>query len=84
MPLAPRERHVRPASASFRIVTNGVVYLQDLGGNVYALDLATGRVKWEYQVSSKIVAGGPDGVAVADGVVYGDTTTPVGEHSTVR
>ena len=25
------------------VVTNGVVYLQDLGDNVYALDLATGQ-----------------------------------------
>jgi glucose dehydrogenase len=33
------------------IVANGVVYLQDLGNNVYALDLATGKVKWEYRVS---------------------------------
>ena len=59
------------------IVTGGVVYLQDLGGNVYALDLATGKVKWEYQVSSKIVGAGPNGVAVAGGVVYGVTTTTV-------
>ena len=59
------------------VVTNGVVYLQDLGSNVYALDLATGQVKWEYQVSSKIVGAGPNGVAVAGGVVYGDTMTTV-------
>jgi glucose dehydrogenase len=63
--------------AATPIVANGVVYLQDLGDNVYALDLATGQVKWEYQVSSTIVEGGPDGVAVAGGVVYGDTMTTV-------
>jgi alcohol dehydrogenase (cytochrome c) len=63
--------------AATPIVTNGVVYLQDLGDNVYALDLATGRVKWEYRVSSKIVEGGPNGVAVAGGVVYGDTGSTV-------
>ena len=58
------------------IVTNGVVYLQDLANNVYALDLATGKLKWEHQVSgTKIVEAGPNGVAVADGVVYGDTMT---------
>jgi hypothetical protein len=34
--------------------------------------------KWEYKVSpAKIVEAGPDGVAVAGGVVYGDTTTTV-------
>jgi alcohol dehydrogenase (cytochrome c) len=60
------------------IVTNGVVYLQDLGDNVYALALATGKLKWEYKVSpTKIVEGGPNGVAVAGGVVYGDTMTTV-------
>src|SRR5580658_9889100 len=59
------------------IVANGVVYLQDLGDNVYALDLATGQLKWEYQVSSKIVEGGPNGVAVVGGVVYGDTGSTV-------
>jgi alcohol dehydrogenase (cytochrome c) len=59
------------------IVVNGVVYLQDLGDNVYALDLGTGRLKWEYQVSSKIVEGGPNGVAVAGGVVYGETMSAV-------
>jgi PQQ enzyme repeat len=55
------------------IVANGVAYLQDLGDNVYALALATGKLKWEYQVSSKIVEAGPNGVALARGVVYGDT-----------
>ena len=54
-------------------MTNGVAYLQDLGDNVYALALATGKLKWEYRVSPKIVEGGPNGVAVAGGVVYGDT-----------
>ena len=29
------------------IVVNGVVYIQDLYSNVYALALATGRLKWE-------------------------------------
>jgi alcohol dehydrogenase (cytochrome c) len=59
------------------IVDNGVVYLQDLGDNVYALALATGKLRWEYQVSAKIVEGGPNGVALAGGVVYGDTTSTV-------
>ena len=63
--------------AATPIVANGVVYLQDLGDNVYALSLATGKLQWEYQVSSKIVEGGPNGVALAGGVVYGDTMTTV-------
>jgi alcohol dehydrogenase (cytochrome c) len=64
------------AIAAAPIVTHGVVYLQDLGYNVYALALATGKLKWEYMVSpGKVTGGGPDGVAVADGVVYGNTMT---------
>src|ERR1700722_8535064 len=63
--------------AATPIVANGVVYLQDLGGNVYALALATGKLQWEYRVSSKITEGGPNGVALAGGVLYGDTTSTV-------
>jgi alcohol dehydrogenase (cytochrome c) len=56
------------------IVENGTVYLQDLYSNVYALSLATGRLKWEYRVNSPLtITLGPDGVAVAAGVVYGDS-----------
>jgi len=62
--------------AATPVVTNGVVYMQDLGYNVYALVLATGKLKWEYRVSpGKVTGGGPNGVAVADGVVYGNTMT---------
>jgi glucose dehydrogenase len=35
------------ALAANPIVVNGVVYIQDLDANVYALALATGRLKWE-------------------------------------
>jgi outer membrane protein assembly factor BamB len=62
--------------AAAPIVLNGVVYLQDLDENVYALALATGKLKWEYRVNTPEASGpGPDGVAVANGVVYGDTST---------
>ena len=60
------------------VVTDGVVYLRDQDANVYALALATGKLKWEYQVNLPEKSGpGPDGVAVAGGAVYGDTTTSV-------
>ena len=60
------------------VVQHGVVYLQDEDANVYALALATGKLKWEYQVNLPETSGpGPDGVAVADGTVYGDTSTSV-------
>jgi alcohol dehydrogenase (cytochrome c) len=58
------------------VVQDGVVYLQDQAANVYALALATGKLKWEYPVNVPEKSGpGPDGVAVADGAVYGDTST---------
>jgi alcohol dehydrogenase (cytochrome c) len=58
------------------VVQGGVVYLQDQAANVYALALATGKLKWEYQVNLPEASGpGPDGVAIADGVVYGDSST---------
>ncbi len=60
------------------VVQDGVVYLQDEDANVYALALATGKLKWEYQVNVPEKSGpGPDGVAVADGAVYGDTSSTV-------
>jgi alcohol dehydrogenase (cytochrome c) len=64
--------------AAAPVVVGGTVYLQDLYANVYAISLATGKLKWEYQVNVAEKSGpGPDGVAVANGVVYGDTSTAV-------
>jgi alcohol dehydrogenase (cytochrome c) len=58
------------------IVQNGVVYLQDLDSNVYALALTTGKLRWEYRCAQPERSGpGPNGVAVADGKVYGLTPT---------
>lgn len=60
------------------IVEGGVVYLQDLYANVYALSLETGKLEWEYHVNSPLTKTlGPDGVAVAGGVVYGDSPSSV-------
>jgi outer membrane protein assembly factor BamB len=62
--------------AATPVVANGVVYMQDLDANVYALSLATGKLKWEYQANSPEKSGpGPDGVAVTGSIVYGDTST---------
>src|SRR5215472_11404514 len=55
------------------VVVDGVVYIQDMQANVYALDLASGKLRWEYPVNMRVLGGpGPDGVAVANGLVYGD------------
>ncbi len=64
------------ALAANPIVVNGVVYIQDLDANVYALALATGRLKWEHELNTPMKTGpGPDGVAVAGGIVYGVSPT---------
>jgi alcohol dehydrogenase (cytochrome c) len=66
------------AFAAAPVVVNGVVYMQDLDANVYAISLATGKLDWEYPVNIPEKTGpGPDGVAVANGVVYGDTPSAV-------
>ncbi len=60
------------------IVENGVVYLQDLDSNVYALALATGKLDWECRIDEPEKSGpGPNGVAVVDGVVYAASPTTV-------
>ncbi len=50
---------------------HGVVYLQDLQSNVFAVDLKTGRRLWTRTYNSQDI--GPNGVVVSDGVVYGAT-----------
>jgi len=57
--------------ASTPVVQNGVVYIQDLNSNVYALDQATGKLKWKHMFNSPSI--GPNGVAVGYGRVYGAT-----------
>jgi outer membrane protein assembly factor BamB len=60
------------------IVEDGVVYIQDLDANVYALALSTGKLVWEYECNAPEKTGpGPNGVAVAGGRVYGATNTSV-------
>jgi alcohol dehydrogenase (cytochrome c) len=68
--------HGAGSLAANPVVVNGTVYLQDLDANVYAIALATGKLRWEHQVNVPEATGpGPDGVAVSNGVVYGDTPT---------
>src|ERR1700759_2265567 len=49
---------------------NGIVYLQDLGDNVYAVNVKTGHVVWEYRVPSKDANfEGPNAVTLVDGTL---------------
>ena len=56
------------ASATNPIVINGVVYFQDLASNVFALELKTGELLWDH--GYKRPNHGPNGVAVAGGMVF--------------
>jgi len=55
------------------VVAGGVVYVQDMRSNVFALDLEKGRVRWRRLFGD--ANPGPDGVAVAGGRVFGATDT---------
>jgi alcohol dehydrogenase (cytochrome c) len=61
------------AFASTPIVLADTVYLQDLNSNVYALDRATGRVRWKHLFDEPNV--GPNGVSYGWGRLYGATTS---------
>ncbi|HEV2856944.1 MAG TPA: PQQ-binding-like beta-propeller repeat protein [Solirubrobacterales bacterium] len=59
--------------ASTPAIVNGVVYSQDLESNVQAIDLESGDVLWEKMYESP--SHGPNGLAIADGRVYGATAS---------
>jgi outer membrane protein assembly factor BamB len=61
------------AYASSPIVSEGVVYSQDLESNVQAIDAESGEVLWtkKYELPDH----GPNGVVVQDGLVFGATPT---------
>jgi outer membrane protein assembly factor BamB len=59
--------------AATPVVSGGRVYLQDLNSDVYALSLVDGHLVWRHRYGRP--NGGPNGVAVANGVVYGNTDT---------
>ena len=60
------------AYATTPVVSNGVVYTQDLASNVYAINLETGKLLWIKKYNSPDE--GPNGVTVANGTVYGATS----------
>ena len=59
--------------ASTPLIVNGVVYSQDLESNVSAIDLESGETLWEKTYESP--SHGPNGPAVAEGRVYGATSS---------
>jgi outer membrane protein assembly factor BamB len=61
------------AYASSPIISNGVIYSEDLESNVQAINLQTGKVLWTKTYES--ADQGPNGIVVAGGRVYGATAT---------
>ena len=61
------------AFASAPIVIGDTVYLQDLNSNVFALERATGRLRWKHLFDAPNV--GPNGVSYGWGRIYGATPT---------
>jgi len=59
--------------SSTPIVSDGVIYSQDLSSNVQAIDLQSGKVLWSKSYESPDQ--GPNGLVVAGGRVYGATAT---------
>jgi outer membrane protein assembly factor BamB len=59
--------------ASSPIVSNGVIYSEDLASNVQAIDEQTGKVLWTKTFESPDQ--GPNGLVVQGGQVYGTTAT---------
>ena len=57
--------------ASTPVADRDTVYVQDLRSNVFALVRSTGVVRWAHRYSA--MNDGPNGLALADGRVYGAT-----------
>jgi outer membrane protein assembly factor BamB len=58
--------------ASSPVVSDGVIYSQDLDSNVETIDLKSGKVLWTKTFES--ADAGPNGLVVAEGRVFGATT----------
>jgi outer membrane protein assembly factor BamB len=68
--IPPREAGVVTATP---IATQGLILTQDMQSNVFALDRATGKVRWRHMFRAR--NGGPNGLAIAGDRVYGATDT---------
>ena len=53
------------------------VYLQDLANDVFAVNVESGEIEWEYDfpASAANAVGGPNGVTYYEGDLYGETNT---------
>ncbi|HET8565028.1 MAG TPA: PQQ-binding-like beta-propeller repeat protein [Solirubrobacterales bacterium] len=63
------------AYAASPVISNGVIYMQDLESTVQAISLESGDVLWTFR--SESATQGPNGVVVGDGKVFGATSFEV-------
>ncbi|HVW48358.1 MAG TPA: PQQ-binding-like beta-propeller repeat protein [Solirubrobacterales bacterium] len=71
---APSEAHsTYGAFAASPVISDGIVYMQDLESNVAAYNLQTGERIWETKLEEPDQ--GPNGVTVEEGKVFGATAT---------
>ncbi|MGC1184588.1 MAG: PQQ-binding-like beta-propeller repeat protein [Candidatus Dormiibacterota bacterium] len=55
------------------IVLDGYVYFENPDSDVFALSENTGKLVWEHKYSSVTPSGGPNGVAIGYGLLFGAT-----------
>lgn len=68
IPIEPRDSGVLTATP---LVAGDTVYVQDMLSNVYALDRATGALRWKHRFDAGTP--GPNGLALGYGRIYGST-----------
>jgi outer membrane protein assembly factor BamB len=57
------------SASTMPIIMGNLAYVQDLGNNIFAVDLATGAIKWQKLYNESNI--GPNGIAVGWGKVFG-------------
>lgn len=65
------------AFTSNPIVAGGIVYIEDPDSDVFALAQKTGKLLWQHDYHSVTPSGGPNGVALGYGLLYGETESSV-------
>jgi alcohol dehydrogenase (cytochrome c) len=68
---APSDKERYGLFASTPLIDGDTVYVQDLRSNVFALDRATGKVRWARRFGA--INDGPNGLALSAGRIYGAT-----------
>ena len=64
---SPRGRQVARHHAGDAVVVDGVMFIVSGAGNIFAIDAATGAIKWKHETT---LGGTYRGVAVGDGKVF--------------